>query len=50
VKQVTIKEVSNGYLVEIDTKQYVYSYLDIFKMLEFIGKQIVGKPVKVEEK
>ncbi len=52
---VQIKEVMNGYVVEIEKvdskKEYVFSHADPLKMLEFIGRELLNpKRVKVEER
>lgn len=48
--EISIKEVSNGYYVSIDKKEYAYGYNEILKMLEHVGKEVMGKKVAVEVK
>lgn len=49
---INIEEKSNGYLVVVTTesrREYVFKSTEFFVMLEFIGKQLYGKKIKVEE-
>jgi hypothetical protein len=53
--KITITAAQNGYIVQTaDTIKnngiYVYNNLEIIKMLEFIGRVIIDKPVEVKEK
>lgn len=54
MKAITIKEVENGFSVElIDdnvVKPYVYKSTELFKMFEELGKWLYGRKIKVEEK
>lgn len=50
MKEIKIKETSNGFYVEIDRQEYVYRSIDLFLMLEHIGHQMLGKKIKVQEK
>ena len=53
--KISIVAAQNGYVVQTsDTIKnngtYVFSSLDIIKMLEFIGRIVIDKPVEVKEK
>ena len=50
MKKVTIEEVNNGFQVALDGAPYVYKSTEIVEMLERIGKFVLGKKVKVEER
>ncbi len=54
MKEITIKEVFNGYRItvtDIDSKkEYVYRSVDVLQMVEFIGRLFYGRKVRVEEK
>ena len=47
-KDITIKEVANGYAVDIGGFTYVFKYLEFLDMMKFIGKKITGDKLKVE--
>lgn len=53
IREVNIREVNNGYQLVLKDEtvggEYVYSSLEIFQMLEKIGKFLYGKKVNVEE-
>lgn len=50
MKTVEIRQKENGYVVRIDGRlDYVYTSVEVFKMLEFIGKHILGGKIKVTE-
>lgn len=58
--QIKINEISNGYIVDLDTKDSsgrvmvgktsVYKSTDVLVMIEEIGRLVYGKKVKVVEK
>lgn len=43
-----MEEVMNGYKVKLEDKDYVFSHTDEFKMLEVIGKLVLGYKIRVE--
>lgn len=47
-RDITIKEVANGYAVDIGGFTYVFKYLEFLDMMKFIGKKITGDKLKVE--
>ncbi len=49
-KEIKIQEVSNGYYVTVDQREYVFRAVDILQMLEFVGRELYGKKVQVIEK
>lgn len=47
-----IRTTSNGYLVQLDgdtSSEYVFKATELFEMLEFIGKHLFGRKIKVTE-
>jgi hypothetical protein len=46
-KDFTITEVANGYFVEVGTSTYVFKYLEVQELIEFIGKKLIGQKIKV---
>ena len=46
MKKVEIEQVSNGYKVKLEGKEYVYSSIEDFKMLDTIGKYITDFKIK----
>lgn len=50
---IKIEDKNNGYLVRLfdgtPAKEYVFKATDIFEMLEFVGKYVYGRKVKVTE-
>lgn len=58
--KIQINEISNGYIVDLDTKDSsgrvmigktsVYKSTDVLVMLEEVGRIVYGKKVKVTEK
>lgn len=54
MKTFTIQEVQNGFKIAIDENidhtEYVYRSVDVLQMLEFVGREVYGKRVKVEER
>lgn len=47
--KIMIEVVSNGYWVIIDDQKYTYTALEVFRMLEEIGKRLFGKKIRVVE-
>jgi len=55
VVNLNVKQTNNGYIVVVNDSvrfngDYVFRFIDEFKMVEFIAKAMFDKNVKVEEK
>lgn len=48
MKKIEIEQVSNGYKVKIEDREFVYSSVEEFKMLDAIGKYITDFKTKTE--
>lgn len=50
-----LNETNNGYIIEVknatkNNGQYVFRYIDVTQVIEFIGKVLLDKPVEVKER
>lgn len=50
MKNVSIKETQNGYIINRDGREYVYRSVDDYIMFEELIKYILGKTVKVSDR
>lgn len=52
METIKIQTKNNGYVVQFDYdahKEYVYKSTEVMEMLEFVGRHIFGRKVKVVE-
>lgn len=50
MKSIKIHQTNNGFLVDQDGQEYVYSNIEDKKMFEVLYKYLFGKPVKVVDR